>query len=63
MNRALPEWIKPFQLASLESDWGNKPASAGIYIIRCAREIHRAGGNDKRGILYIGQSRNLRDRL
>lgn len=59
MIPTLPKWSEPFQLASLDADWDNKPASAGTYIVRCVREILRAWGNDKRGILYIGQSRSL----
>src|SRR5437773_9817509 len=39
------------------------PSKPGIYIVRCRRAIPRATGVDRRGTLYVGQAKRLRDRL
>jgi len=39
------------------------PRHGGVYILRCSRSIPRAAHLDQRGVLYIGQASNLRNRL
>lgn len=56
-------WSELERIKTLEENWDELPATAGIYIIRCGKKIHRAGGVDHNGILYIGKSLKLRDRL
>jgi len=49
-------------------DFNIIPTSSGVYQIRWAigekpQSIPRANGKDKKGILYIGESSNLRERI
>ena len=59
----LASWQRPFRLSTLYEDWDNAPTYSGVYIISGDREIPRVAGTDRRGILYIGKSTILRDRL
>ena len=48
--------------------WQNIPESSGVYKIQCIQDkkpikINRVLGIDNQGILYIGKSENLRERL
>lgn len=63
MKTRMPEWKEPFRLASLDDEWDDRPSTAGVYVIQCGRPLDRVGGTDKNGIVYIGKSSNLRDRL
>jgi len=56
-------WRSPFIINFLETHWDDMPSKSGIYIIWCGRSIPRAGAVDKKGILYVGKSSNLRNRL
>jgi excinuclease UvrABC nuclease subunit len=56
-------WQRPFRLNTLYDDWDNAPAYSGVYIIKEDRGIRRIAGTDKAGILYIGKSALLRNRL
>lgn len=57
------KWGKPFQINSLYDGWDEAPKKAGIYVIFVGKTIQRVGGADKKGILYIGKSLALRNRL
>jgi hypothetical protein len=57
------QWSRPLSLGSLESVWDDTPDTPGVYLILAARPIGRIGGVDRRGILYVGKARNLRNRL
>jgi hypothetical protein len=59
----LAQWQRPFILNTLYDDWDNAPAYSGVYVISGDREIPRIAGTDKAGILYIGKSAMLRNRL
>jgi len=59
----IAKWGKPFQLDSLDDGWDEAPKKAGIYVVYTGRPINRAGGSEKKGILYIGKSLVLRNRL
>jgi hypothetical protein len=59
-------WSEWHILASL--DFGIIPFSSGVYQLRWAitgrpQVIHRANGDDDSGLLYIGESTNLRVRI
>jgi len=56
-------WQRPFRLNKIDDEWDKAPSFPGVYIISLNKQIHRVGGIDKAGILYIGKSRTLRDRL
>jgi len=48
--------------------WTEIPETAGIYLIHaCSNQVpvklNRVTGVDEKGILYIGKSKNIRDRL
>jgi len=54
-------WYPSYLLNSKDySDIPNKP---GIYIISNRKIIGRVGGDDRKGIVYIGKSTNLRRRV
>jgi hypothetical protein len=54
-------WYPSYLLNSKDySDIPNKP---GIYTISNRKIIGRVGGDDKKGIVYIGKSKNLRRRV
>lgn len=59
--------MKPISLEEKQF-WKNLPESGGVYHIRCIKDnkvikINRVLGTDNLGILYIGKSDNLRERL
>lgn len=56
-------WLKPVILERLEADWDRVPAAGGVYVVRRQRPVHRLGGVDKCGVLYVGKASNLRERL
>jgi len=56
-------WEKPFRLNTLDENWGVAPSYPGVYIISLNRKIPRIGGIDKSGILYVGKSKSLKNRL
>ena len=56
-------WSEPFFIESLDDGWENAPSTAGIYVIGCGRPLSRVGRLDPAGIIYVGKSRCLRDRL
>jgi hypothetical protein len=43
--------------------WDEAPRKVGVYVVYTGKTIQRAGGPDKKGILYIGKSLVLRNRL
>jgi hypothetical protein len=59
----LAKWGKPFRLDTLDAGWDEAPRKAGVYVVYTGKTIHRAGGLDRKGILYIGKSLVLRNRL
>ena len=59
----IAKWGKPFRLDTLYDGWDEAPRKAGVYAVYTDKTIHRAGGPDKKGILYIGKSLVLRNRL
>jgi len=59
----MAEWQESFRIDSLYTDWDDMPATPSVYLIRRRRPVNRVGGTDARGILYIGRSVNLRERL
>jgi hypothetical protein len=50
-------------IESLDKGWEQAPSTAGIYVIGCGRPLSRVGSRDPAGIIYVGKSRCLRDRL
>ena len=58
-------WYEPIVLGTIDDDdiWNSLPASAGVYVIMRDSAIPRIGGVDDMGIIYIGKSENLRERL
>jgi hypothetical protein len=44
-------------------DYENCPTHSGIYVVLAGWPIHRAAGIDRAGVLYIGKTFCLRDRL
>jgi hypothetical protein len=56
-------WGEPFYIASLDDEWETAPSTAGIYVIGCGRPLNRVGGRDPAGIIYVGKSLCVRDRL
>jgi len=59
----MPKWGEPFRLDILYDGWDEAPRKAGVYVVYTGKTIQRAGGPDKKGILYIGKSIVLRNRL
>ena len=58
-------WYEPILLETLGAHdvWDFLPASPGVYIIMRGPPIPRIGGTDNKGIIYIGKSKILLDRL
>jgi hypothetical protein len=56
-------WLPSFKIADLNNIWDKAPSKAGIYVISCGRQLARVGGNDPAGIIYVGKSLCVRDRL
>lgn len=57
------KWRLLGTLRSLDNNWDQSPDTPGIYIIRRKKPIPRIGGIDTGGIIYVGQSKILRNRL
>jgi hypothetical protein len=57
------KWGSQFFLSVMESKPESIPAEPGIYVIGREKVTLRIAGVDPNGILYIGQSINLRNRL
>jgi hypothetical protein len=55
-------WL-PFRIEILDDSWDDLSLTAGIYVIRSDRPIHRIAGVDPLGILYVGKSEKLGYRL
>jgi hypothetical protein len=56
-------WLPAFRIADLDQGWGKAPRRAGVYIVSCGRPVQRAGSVDRAGIIYVGKSFCIRDRL
>ncbi len=56
-------WTEAFRIDALDHGWDDAPSTAGVYVISCGRPLRRVGGIDPTGIIYIGQSLCVRDRL
>jgi hypothetical protein len=56
-------WSKPVMLETLGDNWDSFPTSAGVYMITSDYAIPRIGGSDEKSIIYIGKTKNLRNRL
>lgn len=56
-------WLEPFRIADLDEGWHLAPSLAGIYIVSCGRPVRRVAGVDRSGIIYVGKSHCVRDRL
>jgi hypothetical protein len=59
-------WYKLEYLA--KEEFNDVPQSPGVYFVRWSKggrpvPVHRLGGRDDKGILYVGSSKNLRDRI
>jgi len=52
------KWSKPITI-----DQETSPPRPGIYIIMNLKRLRRIGGVDPKGILYVGKSGNLQNRL
>ena len=68
MSEALGEtirarWKQPFTVKKIKDGWDSMPSKPGIYIVRSRKAIPRATGVDRFGTLYVGQAKNLRNRL
>ena len=56
-------WHDPFLVKNIDENWDDTPSGSGVYIIKYGKIISRAGGVDPSGILYVGKSLKLRNRL
>jgi hypothetical protein len=56
-------WYPSCLLNSSEEDYSDIPNKPGVYIISNRKIIGRVGGDDRKGIVYIGKSKNLRQRV
>lgn len=61
MNNA--KWSMPFLIESLDDKWDEAPSTPGIYVISYKKPINRLAKPDPKGIVYIGKSKKLRNRL
>jgi len=61
MNKA--NWRNPFLVETLDEGWNDAPSSPGIYVISWGKPINRLAKTDHKGIVYIGKSKILRNRL
>lgn len=57
------QWSKPFRVDSVGEETMIVPSGPGIYMIISKKPLHRVGGIDCQGILYVGKAFSLRDRL
>jgi hypothetical protein len=56
-------WLPAFRIEDLDDRWATAPSTAGIYVISCGKPVRRAARNDPAGIIYVGQSSCIRERL
>jgi hypothetical protein len=56
-------WSKTRPVSLFDKKWDSMPATPGVYIIKTSRPIHRIGGVDRTGILYVGRTSRIRSRL
>jgi hypothetical protein len=57
-------WHLPVFLGKLKHDWSSLlPVAGGVYLVKTGRPIGRVLGTDPTGILYIGKSLNLQNRV
>jgi hypothetical protein len=56
-------WSRSMKVKLADDNWDSWSKTPGVYIIRNRRHIPRVGGVDRTGILYIGKSLNLRQRI
>jgi hypothetical protein len=58
-------WFPYFQLKELDEEetWDRIPPKPGIYVVKSGRRIPRLAGNDVNGILYIGKSLLVKNRI
>jgi len=56
-------WYRPYLLKFCKDDYSDIPNKPGVYIISNRKIIGRVGGNDRKGVVYIGKSTNLRQRV
>jgi len=57
------DWKDPKYWERLLEKWKDAPKEPGVYIVCANRPIARLQGKDKHGMLTIGESQNLRQRL
>jgi hypothetical protein len=57
------KWRSSFLIEILYEGWDDAPSTPGIYVITSGKPINRLAKTDPRGIVYIGESKNLRNRL
>jgi hypothetical protein len=56
-------WSQTRLVSLFDERWDSMPATPGVYIIKTTRSIHRIGGVDRSGILYVGRTSRIRSRL
>ena len=56
-------WSKTRRVSLFDEKWDSMPATPGVYIIKTSHPIHRIGGVDRTGILYVGRTSRMRSRL
>jgi hypothetical protein len=56
-------WHKEYRLDTLDDDWDYWPSESGVYVILGQRGLRRAVGKGMSRVLYIGQAKNIRNRL
>jgi hypothetical protein len=58
-------WSSYFQLKDLdeENTWDGIPPKPGIYVVKSGLKIQRLAGSDDNGILYIGKSMLVKNRI
>src|SRR5271169_3872450 len=55
---------EPIQLGELKKNWSNLLLPLpGVYVISTGSKINRILGTDPAGVLYIGKSQNIQDRV
>jgi hypothetical protein len=60
----LPNWQSSIVLGALKHGWRTAlPPEPGIYVIKANWPINRVLSTDPAGILYVGMSRNLQNRV
>jgi hypothetical protein len=58
-------WSSYFQLKDLDEEetWDGIPPKPGIYVVKSGLKIQRLAGSDDNGILYIGKSLLVKNRI